>query len=104
MVRNLEFAWRARCEDGQVYVNTIVLGGGQIRDGAFTSGGTLETGGIAHVAGSFDGSDVSGELSRSHGTAFGVSCRLTGIDWSAEPGPTPAMPPPSTSGGPGQSL
>lgn len=103
-VAGLQFAWRARCEDGQVYVNTIVLPGGRVEDGSFQTGGGLETGGVAHVNGSFDGSDASGDLSRSRGTAFGVDCRLAGIEWSAEPGPTPAMPPPSMGGVPGQSL
>ena len=64
----------------------------------------LETGGIGHVSGSFDGSEASGDLSRSRGTAFGVNCSLSGIEWSADPGPTPAMPPPSMGGAPGQSL
>jgi hypothetical protein len=103
-VENVQFAWRARCEDGQVYVNTIVLGGGPVEDGAFQTGGMLETGGIGHVSGTFDGSQASGELSRSRGTAFGVDCRVTGIDWSAEPGPPPEMPLPSMGGASGQSL
>src|SRR5688500_10016855 len=98
------FAWRARCEDGQVYVNTIVLPGGPIGDGSFKTGGTLETGGIGHVSGAFDGSDASGDLSRSRGTAFGVNCNLSGVEWSAAPGPTPEMPPPSMGGASGQSL
>jgi hypothetical protein len=103
-VENVQFAWRARCEDGQVYVNTIVLGGGPVEDGAFQTGGMLETGGIGHVSGTFDGSQASGELSRSRGTAFGVDCRVTGIDWSAEPGPPPEMPVPSMGSAPGQPL
>ena len=103
-VLDVVFAWRARCEDGQVYVNTIVLPGGPVEDGSFETGGTLETGGVGHVSGSFDGSQVSGDLSRSRGTAFGVNCNLAGIEWSAEPGPPPEMPPPSMGGAPGQSL
>ena len=103
-VLDLRFAWRARCEDGQVYVNTIVLPGGPVTDGSFQSGGGLETGGIAHVTGTFDGSEASGALSRSRGTAFGVNCNLSGVEWSASPGPTPEMPPPSMGGAPGQSL
>jgi hypothetical protein len=103
-VLDVVFAWRARCEDGQVYVNTIVLPGGRLRDGSFRTGGGLETGGIAHVTGSFEGSEATGDLSRSRGTAFGVNCNLSGVEWSAEPGPTPEMPPPSMGGAPGQSL
>ena len=103
-VSGLQFAWRARCEDGQVYVNTIVLPGGPVSDGAFETGGGLETGGVAHVSGTFDGSEASGDLSRSKGTAFGVNCRLAGVEWSAEPGPSPVMPPPSVGGTAGQSL
>src|SRR5687767_3010235 len=34
-VVDVVFAWRARCEDGQVYVNTIVLPGGPVHHGAF---------------------------------------------------------------------
>ena len=103
-VVDVVFAWRARCEDGQVYVNTIVLPGGPVGDGSFETGGTLETGGIGHVSGSFEGSNASGDLSRSRGTAFGVNCKLSGVEWSAQPGPPPEMPPPSMGGGPGQSL
>ena len=103
-VEIVQFAWRARCDDGQVYVNTIVLPGGRIRNGAFETGGMLETGGIGHVSGSFDGSQASGVLSRSRGTAFGVNCQLSGIDWDAEPGPMPQMPPPSVGGVAPQSL
>jgi hypothetical protein len=83
-VRELRFGWRARCEDGQVHTNTIALPGGGIHVRVFTSGGRLETGGIAHVAGEFDGERASGELSRSRGSAFGTNCRATGIGWSAD--------------------
>jgi hypothetical protein len=103
-VRDVRFAWRARCEDGQVYVNTIVLPGGPIENGSFKTGGMLETGGIGHVRGSFDGSAASGVLSRSRGTAFGVNCKLSGIEWEADPGPAPAMPPPSMGPAPGEPL
>ena len=83
-VRELRFDWRARCEDGLVHENTIALPGGGIHSDSFSSGGPLETGGIAQVDGSFDGGQFSGELSRSRGSAFGTNCRATGIDWSAE--------------------
>src|SRR5688572_27414172 len=63
-VVDVVFAWRARCENGQVYVNTIVLPGGPVSDGSFKTGGTLETGGIGHVSGSFEGSEANGSLSR----------------------------------------
>jgi hypothetical protein len=83
-VRELSFGWRATCDDGQVYANTIALPGGGIHYRVFSSGGRLETGGIAHVAGRFDGAQASGELSRSRGSAFGTNCRASGIGWSAD--------------------
>src|SRR4051794_31291316 len=70
-VESVRFGWRARCEDGQLHENTILLRGGPIQDGSFRTEATLETGGVAHVTGSFDGSKASGILSRSKGTAFG---------------------------------
>ena len=60
-VAGVRFGWRARCEDGQVHVNTIALPGGAIQDGSFRTGGMLETGGIAHVSGHFDGGRQTGE-------------------------------------------
>jgi hypothetical protein len=95
-IESVRFGWRARCEDGLVHVNSIALGGARINDESFAMGGTLETGGVAHVTGSFTGSKASGVLSRSRGTAFGVNCRATGIRWSAEPGAPSPMPAPST--------
>jgi hypothetical protein len=83
-VREISFGWRARCDDGQVHANTIALPGGGIHYRVFSSGGQLETGGIAHIAGKFDGEQASGELSRSRGSAFGTDCRATGIDWNAD--------------------
>jgi hypothetical protein len=83
-VRDLSFGWRAACEDGQVHANMIALPGGGIQYSAFSSGGRLETGGIAHVDGIFDGAQASGELSRSKGSAFGTNCRAIGIEWSAD--------------------
>ncbi len=83
-VRELSFGWRARCEDGQVHANTIALPGGGIHYRVFSSGGRLETGGLAHVDGKFDGAQASGRLSRSKGSAFGTNCRATGIDWAAD--------------------
>ena len=83
-VRDVTFGWRARCEDGQVHANTIALPGGGINYRVFSSGGRLETGGIAHIAGKFDGEQASGELSRSQGSAFGTNCRATGVEWTAD--------------------
>ena len=83
-VRDIRFGWRARCADGEIHSNTIALPGGAIHDGAFSSGGGLETGGIAHVAGRFDEARVSGDLSRHRGSAFGTNCRAAGISWSAD--------------------
>jgi hypothetical protein len=82
-VTGIRFFWRARCQDGQVHTNSIVLRGGPIRHGAFRVSGMLETGGVAHVAGTVNGSAASGHLSRSEGSAFGTNCRATGIAWRA---------------------
>ena len=99
-VRDLSFGWRATCEDGQVHTNTIALPGGGIHYSVFSSGGRLETGGIAHVQGKFDGEEFAGELSRSRGSAFGTNCRATGIKWSAEflSDAAPAVPDPAADG------
>jgi hypothetical protein len=83
-VGTLRFGWRATCDDGQVHQNTIVLPGSRLHYGVFAMGGTLETGGIAHVSGKIEGSEASGSLSRSHGSAFGTNCRATGIAWHAQ--------------------
>ena len=80
----LRFGWRATCDDGQVHQNTIVLPGSRLHYGVFSMGGTLETGGIAHVSGRIQGSEASGSLSRSRGSAFGTNCRATGIAWHAQ--------------------
>ena len=82
-VSSVRFAWRARCADGQVHTNTIALDSTRIHYGVFSLGGLLETGGIAHVDGKIEGSNASGVLSRSRGTAFGTNCRATGITWEA---------------------
>jgi hypothetical protein len=82
-VTGIRFGWRARCHDGQVHTNSIVIRGGPIRHGGFSVGGALETGGVAHVAGTISGSTASGHLSRSKGSAFGTNCRVTGIAWQA---------------------
>lgn len=100
-VVDIQFGWRARCEDGLVHVNSIVLPGAPMKDGSFAVGGPLETGGLAHVDGTFDGPQAEGALSRSRGTAFGVNCTATDIEWTAEPGAPPAMPRPSTGAGGG---
>jgi hypothetical protein len=86
-VGSVRFAWRARCADGEVHTNTIALGGARIHYGVFSTGGLLETGGIAHVDGKLEGSKASGVLSRRKGTAFGTNCRATGITWHAEAQP-----------------
>jgi hypothetical protein len=100
-VESVRFGWRARCEDGKVHVNSILLPGAQIQNGSFEAGGRLETGGIAHVTGHFEGSKAGGVLSRSRGTAFGVNCRASGITWSADPGEPAPMPLPSSPDGGG---
>ena len=71
-VRDLSFGWRARCDDGQVHANTIALPGGAIHYRVFSSGGPLETGGIAHVDGKFDGAQASGNLSAEQPASIGA--------------------------------
>jgi hypothetical protein len=51
-------------------------------------GGTLETGGIAHVSGKIVGSEASGCSRAGRGSAFGTDCRATGIAWT--PGWSPS--------------
>lgn len=83
---SLNFGWRATCADGQVHSNTISLGSAPIQDGSFSLGGTLNTGGVAHVEGKLNGSTASGTLSRAKGSAFGTDCVATGITWEAHAG------------------
>jgi hypothetical protein len=85
-VLEFSFGWRAPCADGQVRSNSISIGGAPIRDGSFTFDSVLETGGVAQVEGRIEGDSASGTLSRSQGTAFGVNCKVTGLDWEASAG------------------
>jgi hypothetical protein len=79
----VRFGWRARCEDGKVHTNTILLDGGPIRDRDFSVQGTLETGGVAGVRGRFEDGTASGTLWRAKGSAFGTNCVAKGIGWHA---------------------
>ena len=85
-VLEFTFGWRANCADGQVRSNSISIGGAPIRDGSFSFDSVLETGGVAQVEGEIEGDSASGTLARSKGTAFGVNCTATGIDWQASAG------------------
>ena len=85
-VLEFSFGWRAPCADGQVRSNSISIGGAPIRDGSFSFDSVLETGGVAQVEGKIDGDSASGTLSRSKGTAFGINCTATGVDWHADAG------------------
>jgi hypothetical protein len=80
-VLEFSFGWRAPCDDGQVRSNSISIGGAPIRDGSFSFDSVLETGGVAQVEGKIEGDSASGTLSRSKGTAFGVNCAVSGVDW-----------------------
>ncbi|HEX7059052.1 MAG TPA: hypothetical protein VF176_04305 [Solirubrobacterales bacterium] len=82
-VLSLEFRWRAKCADGRVHVNTISLGSGRINHGSFSLGGTLNTGGKAHVQGKLRGKHAWGRLSRWKSSAFGTNCVARGIRWRA---------------------
>ena len=85
-VLEFTFGWRAPCADGQERTNSIRIGGAPIRDGSFSFDSVLETGGVAEVEGKIDKDGASGTLSRSKGTAFGINCTATGIDWHASAG------------------
>jgi hypothetical protein len=82
-VASINFRWRARCADGRKHSNTIIAGGGPLHNGRFSLGGTLNTGGTAHVAGQLKGSTASGTLSRSGPSAFGTNCLAAGVKWHA---------------------
>ncbi len=84
VVGEVSFGWRARCEDGQVHANSIVLRGIPVQHGGFNVRRTLETGGVAHIAGTIKELTASGHLSRSKGSAFETNCRATGIAWRAK--------------------
>jgi hypothetical protein len=86
VVLEFSFGWRANCADGQVRSNSISIGGAPIRDGSFSFDSVLETGGVAQVQGEIDGDIASGTLSRSKGTAFGINCAVSGVDWEASAG------------------
>jgi hypothetical protein len=86
VVLEFSFGWRADCADGQVRSNSISIGGAPVRDGSFTFDSVLETGGVAQVQGEIDGDSASGTLSRSKGTAFGINCAVSGVDWEASAG------------------
>lgn len=85
-VLEFSFGWRAPCADGQERTNSIRIGGAPIRDGSFSFDSVLETGGVAKVEGEIDGTSASGTLSRSKGTAFGVNCAVSGVDWEVSAG------------------
>ena len=82
-VESVDFAWTARCADGQKHTNEIELGNGTIHAGAFSVGGTLDTGALAQVQGTIQGDTASGQLSRSGPSAFGTNCVAAGVKWQA---------------------
>jgi hypothetical protein len=82
-VDGISFHWRARCADGRVHTNEIVLGGGNIRHRRFSVGGTLNTGARARISGKLRGSHASGRLSRRGNSAFDTVCVARGIRWQA---------------------
>jgi hypothetical protein len=77
------FRWRTRCADGQVRTNGMVLGGARLRDGRFSVGRVLRTGGRGRVSGGVRGGRASGTLSRWGDTAFGTACRVRDVAWHA---------------------
>jgi hypothetical protein len=82
-IEDVSFRWRARCADGHVHTNGIALGGTRIRDGRFSVGGLLVTGGRARVSGRLRGARASGMLSRWANSAFNTVCVARGVTWHA---------------------
>ena len=83
-VQNIAFRWRARCADGRVHANGIVLGQTRIRRGGrFSIHGRLGTGGYARVSGRLRGGRATGRLSRWGNSAFDTKCPAKGIKWRA---------------------
>lgn len=83
LVQSLEFEWRAKCADGQVHTNAIILGNAALQSGTFALGATLDTGAYAHANGTVNGASAAGQLSRSGPSAFGTNCLDTGVTWTA---------------------
>lgn len=82
-VQGIELDWRARCADGHVHRNGILLGGTSLRHRRFSAFGVLGTGGRARVSGTLHGTRASGRLSRWAGSAFGTTCVKRGVRWRA---------------------
>lgn len=80
-VESVDFSWTAKCADGHSHTNEIELGSGTIHAGAFSVGGTLDTGALAQVQGTVQGNTASGQLSRSGPSAFGTDCVAAGVSW-----------------------
>jgi hypothetical protein len=81
--QGIYFRWRARCADGRVRTSGMVLGSTRIRDGRFSVGGLLRTGGRGRVSGSVRGGRASGTLSRWGKTSSGAQCRVSDVTWHA---------------------
>lgn len=82
-VEEVTFGWRAKCADGRIHTNSILLDGGPIRDRRFSVGGVLGTGGRARVSGRLSGDRASGRLSRWANSAFNTVCVARGVRWRA---------------------
>src|ERR1700730_18685299 len=82
-VDSIQFTWKARCADGRVRVNVILLGGTRLNANTFSTSGTLNTGGVYAIAGVFQGGTASGSFSRAGSTSFGVNCTDNAVAWTA---------------------
>ena len=81
--QGIYFRWRGRCADGRVRTKGMVLASAHISDGHFSVDGVLRTGGRGRVSGSVSGGRARGTLSRWGDTAFGTTCRVRDVRWSA---------------------
>jgi hypothetical protein len=82
-IRSVYFSWRTRCADGKTHTNTIFLRGDRVRQGRFSFGGKLDSGGSVRVSGRIRGARASGTLARSGPSSFGAACTVGMIRWHA---------------------
>jgi hypothetical protein len=83
VVNSIQFTWKAKCADGTVRANVILLGGTRLAGNTFSTSGSLNTGGVSAIAGVFQSATASGSFSRTGSTSFGVNCTDNAVGWTA---------------------